>query len=91
MIEEKKREAHLAKLQASLTKAIGKMNFKKLDFIPISANERINIDMLIKRLVETTSIPDRNPDGKLLFLIDHCFALKGKGTVGNLNIYIDIF
>lgn len=34
--------------------------------------------------MENTEIPKRDKEGKFLFLIDHCFNLKGKGSVGNL-------
>jgi selenocysteine-specific elongation factor len=53
-----------------------------IEFIPVSALENINIDKLINKLVENTKIPKRDTSGKFVFLIDHCFNIKGKGTVG---------
>jgi selenocysteine-specific elongation factor len=32
-------------------------------------------------LLEQISIPDRQQDSRFLYLIDHCFKIKGKGTV----------
>ena len=36
---------------------------------------------LIDALKELTFIPNRNSTGSLLFAVDHCFPIKGQGTV----------
>ena len=43
--------------------------------------ETIGINTLIETLREHVRIPLRNPNGQLLFAIDHCFPIKGKGTI----------
>lgn len=44
-------------------------------------SETIGIDVLIETLRQRVRIPKRDPDGQMLFAIDHCFPIKGKGTV----------
>lgn len=44
-------------------------------------NETIGVDELVALLQEKLPPPVRNPKGPFLFAIDHCFALRGRGTV----------
>lgn len=44
-------------------------------------NTIFGVDALINKLKELTFVPNRNPDGPFLFAIDHCFTIKGQGTV----------
>jgi len=37
--------------------------------------------LLKNTLLSSISIPKRNDKGSLLMLVDHCFPIKGKGTV----------
>ena len=39
------------------------------------------IPTLISTLKEMTFVPNRSPDGKMVFNVDHCFGIKGQGTV----------
>lgn len=42
----------------------------------------LNIDLLIDTLRDITFLPERkNKDGGFLFSVDHCFGIKGQGTV----------
>ena len=43
--------------------------------------ETIGIDELVQTLVNTMTLPDRNKSGPFYYLIDHCFNIKGQGTV----------
>ena len=36
---------------------------------------------LITELVKNTYLPNRNPSGPFIFSVDHCFSLRGQGTV----------
>ncbi len=44
-------------------------------------NNTIGIDALVSTLQSRVRVPQRNPDGNMLFAIDHCFPIRGKGTV----------
>ena len=42
----------------------------------------INVDKLIDTIKEITFIPERtHKDGSFLYSVDHCFGIKGQGTV----------
>jgi len=55
--------------------------------VPISANPRegadpINIDVLIENVIGSIeALPTKDPAESLYYAVDHCFPLKGKGTV----------
>ena len=39
------------------------------------------IETLISTLKDMTYLPNRKGDGELVFNVDHCFSIKGQGTV----------
>ena len=39
------------------------------------------IDKLIEVLSQQLFIPERNSDGPFIFSVDHCFPIRGQGTV----------
>lgn len=41
----------------------------------------INIDKLIDTMKAATFVPGRSKDGHFLFSVDHCFSIKGQGTI----------
>ena len=47
----------------------------------ISKLDSIGMDILVEELKNKISIPNRSADGNLLFAVDHCFSIKGKGTI----------
>lgn len=74
----------------SLKKVFSKTKYgSEIPFIPISANinaqenggDSENLDILVKTLINSIEIPKRNLNGEFLYLIDHCFPIKGQGTV----------
>lgn len=47
-----------------------------------SSSSNLNITNLIDKLREITFLPSRtNTSGQFLFAVDHCFSIKGQGTV----------
>jgi selenocysteine-specific elongation factor len=47
----------------------------------VKKNETHNIDALVNLLQETLPPPKRTKEGPFYFSIDHCFALRGRGTI----------
>ena len=41
----------------------------------------IGIETLVSTLKEMTYLPNRKKEGELVFSVDHCFSIKGQGTV----------
>lgn len=44
-------------------------------------NETVNMDLLVSTLKEKLPVPRRIPTGAFYFAIDHCFSIRGRGTV----------
>ncbi|KAJ8601465.1 hypothetical protein CTAYLR_005707 [Chrysophaeum taylorii] len=56
-------------------------------------NETWGLDGLVETLKATTKVPERDTAGPFFFAIDHCFPIKGQGTVvtgtclrGSINV-----
>ncbi|CAL4196420.1 unnamed protein product [Meganyctiphanes norvegica] len=43
--------------------------------------ESIGVKELMESMKDFVYIPERNIEGKLLFSVDHCFSIRGQGTV----------
>ena len=54
-----------------------------LSYPPLQSNDTstIGVDTLIDQMKTYTHRPVRSPDGKFIFAIDHCFSIRGVGTV----------
>ncbi len=68
----------------ALRKVFSKTNFgQNVLMVPFSTKvqEQYHNYHLKDLLLNEISIPDRQTENKFLYLIDHCFKIKGKGTV----------
>ena len=71
------------KMKATLSQT----KFKDAPIVAVAAKcgetseESIGIDEMVNSLKDLTFIPTRNPDGPFVFSVDHCFTIKGQGTV----------
>ncbi|KAN0008579.1 hypothetical protein ACTFIU_009303 [Dictyostelium citrinum] len=83
------RKEKIEQVSSKLRKALEKTCFKDSLIIPFSATgggnsntiEPIGIDLLTKELLNFINIPKREASGDLLFEFDHCFQIKGQGTI----------
>ncbi|GFQ81037.1 selenocysteine-specific elongation factor [Trichonephila clavata] len=48
---------------------------------PVSEEKPIGIDLLVQTLQQFTYVPERSEKGSFMFAVDHCFAIRGQGTV----------
>jgi len=90
LLPEENREEVVNKKVEALKKILSKTKFgNNLPVIPIAAaigaetegKNNKGIEQLIHTLLDSISIPKRNANGPFFYLIDHCFAIKGQGTV----------
>ena len=65
-----------------------KTRFKDAPVVAVTARpstelteSETGIPTLISTLKDMTFVPQRNPDGKMVFNVDHCFGIKGQGTI----------
>ncbi|KAH8254221.1 hypothetical protein KR032_008991 [Drosophila birchii] len=76
------REAKLEKLRLRLRKTLEATSFgREVPMYAVSALEGINIQELRDGLSEAYFQPERNVTAPLLMYVDHCFGIKGQGTV----------
>jgi len=85
LIPENVREQKVKMLKEKLTKNVfSSTRFKSPPIVAVSTVEKIGIEELVSRFNETLSIETSRATSStdpFLFAIDHCFAIKGKGTV----------
>ncbi|KAK9716950.1 Elongation factor Tu GTP binding domain [Popillia japonica] len=68
------------KVRASLKGTV----FKDSPIVAVSVNpngEHQGLTSLINQISESSFIPDRQSTGPFLFAVDHCFGIKGQGTI----------
>jgi len=89
LIPEAKREDKVKKMEANLGKVLAKTRFPNPPMIAMAAcpgadpgtTEHIGMDMLLAAIEANTRMPQREYDQPFLFAVDHCFPIKGQGTV----------
>ncbi|XP_017060978.1 selenocysteine-specific elongation factor [Drosophila ficusphila] len=79
---EDQRESKLEKLRSRLAKTLEATSFSgEVPMYSVSALEGTNITELRNGLREAFFQPVRNVSDPLLMYVDHCFGIKGQGTV----------
>ena len=43
--------------------------------------EAVGLTDLIETLISQTYVPNRDADGPFIFSVDHCFSIRGQGTI----------
>jgi selenocysteine-specific elongation factor len=44
-------------------------------------SKSLGVDALVEHLIQTLEVPKRDSTGKFLMAVDHCFPIRGQGTV----------
>lgn len=86
-----KRQSAIEKMTKRLHKTLESTRFKECPVIAVAAKpggpeapdpeEPQGVPELIELLKKQTYLPQRNPGGDLLMAVDHCFSIRGQGTV----------
>ncbi|KAM3146708.1 hypothetical protein pb186bvf_001238 [Paramecium bursaria] len=77
-------EDHIKKTMLHIQKVFSKTKFSQnVPIIPVSAITGQNIQLLLDTLMNNIQVPQRqlNIAKPLLLMVDHCFQIKGQGTV----------
>lgn len=90
-IDEAKREKEISKMSKRISRTLETTKFKGVPIIPVSArpggqevvdgSNAIGVDILIKVIAENVFLPNRITEGPLIYAIDHCFGIRGQGTI----------
>ncbi|XP_027957605.1 selenocysteine-specific elongation factor isoform X2 [Eumetopias jubatus] len=91
LLAEGKRQAAIDKMTKKMQRTLENTKFRGAPIIPVAAKPGgpeapeteapQGISELIELLTSQISIPTRDPSGPLLMSVDHCFSIKGQGTV----------
>lgn len=86
-----KRQSAIEKMTKRLHKTLESTRFKDCPVIAVAAKpggpeapdteEPQGVPELIELLKKQTYLPQRDPGGNLLMAVDHCFSIRGQGTV----------
>lgn len=71
----------IEKLSKRLRNILSGTCFSDATIVPISALTEENLPEFIGILQENAFLPKRNVDEPFLFAVDHCFLMRGQGTV----------
>lgn len=91
LLPQNKRQSAVDKMTKRLHKTLENTRFKDCPVIAVAAKpggpeapdteEPQGVPELIQLLKAQTFLPQRDPGGDLLMAVDHCFSIRGQGTV----------
>lgn len=91
LLADDKRTAMVDKMSKRILKTLEKTKFKDSTIVSLSAKPGggdsdssvtpVGLDCLIQALEDHIFIPQRTSVGPFLFAVDHCFSIRGQGTV----------
>nr|CAH0103172.1 unnamed protein product [Daphnia galeata] len=85
LIPNEKRQLTIDKMIKKIQLTLRNTKFHDCTIVPVSAysdtSELNGISNLIETLKQLVFIPKRDASGSFLFSVDHCFPIKGQGTV----------
>uniref|UniRef100_UPI00398F20C6 selenocysteine-specific elongation factor isoform X2 n=1 Tax=Pristiophorus japonicus TaxID=55135 RepID=UPI00398F20C6 len=91
LLPEAKKQATIDRMTKKMQKTLENTRFNGCPIIPVAAKPggpdapetetAQGISELIELLISQTYIPKRDPCGSFLMAVDHCFSIKGQGTV----------
>uniref|UniRef100_A0A182KHJ0 Selenocysteine-specific elongation factor n=1 Tax=Anopheles christyi TaxID=43041 RepID=A0A182KHJ0_9DIPT len=71
----------LDRLRKGIAGVLSKMSFDESPIVAISASTGENVSLLVETITNKSFIPQRDMELPFMFAVDHCFAIKGQGTV----------
>jgi len=89
MIPTEKRQATIDKMKKRLRLTLQSTKFKDSQIIAVSARpggpdaseDPVGLTELVQTIKDQAYVPVKKSDGNALFAVDHCFSIKGQGTV----------
>ena len=96
LFEPSEREARLRAAESKVRERLARTRFANAPVVGIAAcvggekvaalettekNETYNMDLLVQTLKERLPPPHRSSSGPFYFSVDHCFSLRGRGTI----------
>ncbi len=74
-------ELSVVQMTKRLRKTFESTKFPQVPIIACSATSSLNLNEFISTLKSHIHIPQRSSDGPFIFSVDHCFSIRGQGTI----------
>jgi len=89
LLPEDSRSSQVEKMKKRLAKTLEQTKFRGSPIVAVAAkpggvespSTALGIDSLLQVLSENCVVPERQSDGPLVFSVDHCFSIRGQGTI----------
>lgn len=81
VLEADQRDKVIDKMSKRIAKTLADTPFKASPIVPVSAASNMNITEFIDVCKQHSYIPLRNSKLPFLFAVDHCFSMRGQGTI----------
>lgn len=90
LLKEEKRDALIEKMTKKMAKTLENTKFAGSPILAVSAkpggpdcpdSEPVGTQKLIDLLSSLSYLPVRDPSGPVVYAVDHCFSIRGQGTV----------
>lgn len=81
LVPEDKRNSTVEKMSKKVLTLLSKTSLGSSPIVAVSGHSDLNLDKLIETLVDSVEIPKRDFNSFFLFSFDHCFLIKGSGTI----------
>ncbi|KAJ8299880.1 hypothetical protein KUTeg_021399 [Tegillarca granosa] len=93
LLPAEKQKAMIEKMTKRMQKTLESTRFAGCPIVCTAANvggskdiqdestESLGLDDLVATLKANTYLPKRSPEGSFIFSVDHCFSIRGQGTV----------
>jgi len=87
LLAAEKRQTAIERMTKKIQLTLKATKFKDCAVVPVSAasgadeGQPLGLERLMDTLISASFVPKRNVDGPLMFAVDHCFAIRGQGTV----------
>ncbi|CAN7994068.1 unnamed protein product [Ixodes hexagonus] len=92
LLPENKRTESVEKMTKKLRKTLEKTKFANSAIVPVAAKpggstedgslrDPVGLTDLLEALAKAAYIPERQSQGPLVLSVDHCFSIRGQGTV----------
>ncbi|XP_062586633.1 selenocysteine-specific elongation factor-like [Saccostrea cucullata] len=90
LIPQEKRQAQVDKMKKRMHKTLESTKFRGCPICAVAArpggpegdgSEGLGVSELISVLSDNTYLPKRESSGPFIFSVDHCFSIRGQGTV----------
>lgn len=81
VLEVEKRDKMIDRMSKKIAKTLADTPFKDSPIVPVSASSNINMTTFMDVCKQYAYTPLRNSTLPFLFAVDHCFSIKGQGTI----------